>query len=850
MAQEKKRRLRRRWIVLAIILLLIAALVLPPLVNLNRYRREIAASISGSIGRPVSMSSVSFQLLPLPALSLSNFVVAEPPGFGAEPMLQADSVTAYPRISSLWRGRLEISRIDFDHASLNLVRDPDGAWNFASVLVRAAETPQAPTGQVRPGRVLRFPYIEVSHSRVNFKSGNEKKPFSFMDSDASVWLENSGSWGVHFRAHPVRTDIALDPGDTGTIQIDGSMQRASILDQMPLDLRVTWSNAQMGQFSRILLGRDAGWRGSLNLRGRIRGSAGLAHLKTTITIDGLHRMEFMPDQPLTLRTRCEAVYRKGPATIDDISCRSRAGTGTLHLTGAIAHINSRPQPDLALSIKNIPASTLLQALKEVRTDVNDGVRAEGELQGKITYVSTPTPKLAGTLEMRSLAIRTPGNPNPFQPGPVRFLFESGSGNPFSKSRPEAAQPALLLEPVELPMGRKTPLTIDGRFTPAGFNLHLSGEGSLARFRRLDTILAWSGTSPTRSSRAALGVRGDASLDVNLSGPWVLPFTAPGTPAEPFTATGSVTVDNADLVTSYLPQPLTILSAQALLGPKSITWTNAAIEYDGMTAKGTLEYPSLCASNQPCAAHFHLNAKTIDLAKVQSALLASAGGDLFRQILNRIDGSPRVWPTLSGSFAVKALSAGPLVVHGATGAIKISDRSLHIDSLNGRFLGGAMHLTGNLDLSGNRPQYTLTAQLEGASANALAALFEEKWGGGRLNLAGQWKMSGWSTRQLVDSADGKLHWDWIRNLAEERTSLHNFEFHDWSGEAAFKNRFLKIIHSRLDRSEKTIPLTGAISFDRDLNLTHASGANAITITGTLESPKVTRTTAENQAQKHP
>ncbi len=56
------------------VVLLVLAVLLPPLVNIGRYQRIIAASISRSIGRPVHMSSVTLRLLPLPNFELSDFL--------------------------------------------------------------------------------------------------------------------------------------------------------------------------------------------------------------------------------------------------------------------------------------------------------------------------------------------------------------------------------------------------------------------------------------------------------------------------------------------------------------------------------------------------------------------------------------------------------------------------------------------------------------------------------------------------------------------------------------------------------------------------------------------------------
>src|SRR5277367_6967830 len=111
MEGEPKRPSLRRWILLAAVVLALVAFVLPPLFNISRYQHRIANSISRSIGRQVHISSVRMRLLPLPGFEFSDFSVEENPQFGSEPILHANSVVAYLRLLSLWRGRPEISRL-------------------------------------------------------------------------------------------------------------------------------------------------------------------------------------------------------------------------------------------------------------------------------------------------------------------------------------------------------------------------------------------------------------------------------------------------------------------------------------------------------------------------------------------------------------------------------------------------------------------------------------------------------------------------------------------------------------------------------------------------------------------
>src|SRR6185437_1287222 len=215
---------KRRWRRIALgIAVLILAVVLVPLINLGRYHRTISESLSRALGHQVSLGSVNLTLFPLPGLVIHNFAVEEDPAFGAEPLLLAPEVTVYPRLSSLWRERLEIGRIDLENASVNLARDADGRWNFSSLLLQASRTATAPTGQRRPSATPRFPYIEFSGARINFKEGEEKKAFSFLNADVSVWLADPNRWRIRFEAQPVRTDLDLDLADTGMVKLDGSV---------------------------------------------------------------------------------------------------------------------------------------------------------------------------------------------------------------------------------------------------------------------------------------------------------------------------------------------------------------------------------------------------------------------------------------------------------------------------------------------------------------------------------------------------------------------------------------------------------------------------------------------------
>jgi uncharacterized protein involved in outer membrane biogenesis len=828
MGGEEKRPSPRRWILLAAAVLSVVAFVLPPLVNISRYQHRIADSISRSIGRQVHISSVKLRLLPLPGFEFSDFSVEEDPQFGSEPILHSDSVVADLRLLSLWRGKLEVSRIHFDDASLNLVRGANGVWNFASVLVQAAHIPNAPTGQRHAGSAPRFPYIDAENTRINFKEGNEKKPLSFLNSDLSISLAPEDAWELHFRAQPVRTDLVLDLSDTGMLRIDGTLHRAPLLGKMPLQLKVEWNGAPLGQLSRLILGSDSGWRGGLDVEAVVDGTAELAQINTRLKVAGLHRAEFTPPHPIDVETSCRALLRRESRSLEGIVCTSPVGDGALELAGSIQEVQTQPQAQLTLSLKRVPAAAVLAGLQAVRSGLGAGVNAAGALNGHFEYATQEgrPPTMAGEMALDSLSLTPPDSGKPFLLGPVRLRCESPQAGAGS-----LGSPALLLQPVRLAMGAPVPVTVDGRFTPAGFDMHLGGVTSLARLKGFGRTFG------------LLGGAGTAALDLDVRGKWVLPVPDSEHPVVASTAEGSIAIRNAELITSYLSQPLKIASAQGILSPTQIEWTNATISYGKLEAQGTLDYPTLCPSTTPCAGRFSLVFPTLDLAALQSTLLGtSEGGQLLRQILDRIDRHSVKWPELSGTVRIGALTTGKLVVHDAIGALDISDTSIKIRSLNGHLANGTMHLAGSVDASGDQPDYQLDVQVTNAAPSALGSIFDEHWGTGLANFSAQISMSGFDAQDLVRSATGSLRWDWTKGglAAEEPLPVAAqpfIHFDQWSADAAIAESTIKITHSLLARGQEAIPLSGTISFDREIDMKGGTAAHPFAITGTLQHPEV-------------
>ena len=877
----------RHWLPLIIVILLALAIVVPPLFNIGRYQHRIAENISRSLGRPVHFSRITLRLLPRPGFDLDDFTVEEGPGFGPEPILHSSSVRAPVRLLSLWRGRLELARMALEEPSRNLVRNQEGRWNFASVMTQASQTQVAPTGQLRPSRSLRFPYIEASNARVNFKYGDEKQPFSFLNGDLSIWLEHPEEWQLRFKAQPVRTDMPLFASNTGLIRVEGSMRRAPSLGDIPLSLRAEWMHAPLGQLGRLFGGEDEGWRGELQVRSKLTGTPTKLLIKTTMQLDDLHRVEFAPDQSLSYAASCTGTYEKALLQLGDLACTVPLGNGHLALGGVLRLPDQAQGTQLDFSLVDAPASGALDFLRLTRERITKDLTVSGEVNGHFAlgYTQGQT-NVSGSAVTQQLSISAPGVHAPLALGEVHVatldtnpLRVRGAKAAAGKAVGRAvavthASPlnlplSLLLSPVKVDLGSSSPLIVDGVFNRETFLLHFGGRGELAKM--VPAIRDLGVLAPGIES---LQPKGEAIIDLQLRGPWLVPMetlTDISSHAGPsVTASGSISLRDASLITSYLAAPLNIHSAQASIsgiqgGPTQVAWSGIVGQYGPIHFTGNFRVPMACgdrAGNPSlCQRQFDISIPSLDVGTLPIVMMGNhpVMHELIQGLKNRMEsGDPAGgWPPLHGTVRVARANIDALDLDNLVTNLEVQGSQVRIESLDADTLGGTLHLSGTLE-AGASPVYSFDGQLNQASISEVSSLFSLNWGKGTINLASHLSLSGLTRQNLLSSAQGMFHFDWSRGglplvpaAAGTRNVISPFaEFDQWTADGQVQDAGLTLEQSLLTGPDAARAVQGTIGFNTQVNLKSAAapvapsaaGAdNAMsggTLTGTLDAPAFT------------
>jgi AsmA family/AsmA-like C-terminal region len=822
---------RNVFIVATLVVLLLLAVFVPPLINLGKYRRSITRSISAALGRPVEVGAMQLRLLPTPGIELSGLTVAEDPAFGYEPGLHANSVVVRLRLSSLWRGRLEVGRISLDEASVNLVRSGTGQWNIGSILLRASQIPNEATANRHAGSSPRFPYIEATNARINFKEGVEKRPFSLTNAEFAMWQANSGEWRIRLKAQPVRTDLELHLSDAGALTVEGSLRRAAEIHSMPLNLQAEWRGAQLGQASRLLFGADSGWRGDLDVTTSMQGNAGDLALKTRVQIADLQRQEFQPANSLDVDATCQSRYQHAERLLSDITCFLPAGSGHFLLTGTLQAM-APAATDLQLEVNQVPAQFPITLLGLMRPKAGQ-VAATGAINGSFHWVQGAQTSLTGDATATGVTVKY-ANDNLTLPD-LHFVTETpeprGKKLHRSVNAPPPHEPAaIFLEPVAVPFGAAAPLTMDARVRRAGFALHFAGAASMDRLVAAASSFGYLG-------RALGAVRGNgrADMDLRTSGTWIPP--AVGDPG--MSTTGTARVQNVQLRPGFLPAPVDIASADIDFSPATIAWQNVAFHYQDLSMHGSLQLPATCAQGASCPATFALQPGDMDCATVES-LVAGKRPGFFGQMLADL-GQSRIagWPPLHGTVQWSTLNVGHLALHNASAMVDVAGTSLTLDSLDAGAMGGTLHAKGDMSVENGTPHWNLTARLTGIKAPEAAAAFRERWGTGTASGEVQLKFSGLQTSDLTSSAVGTFALTWTNGELSGGGATPLARFDRWAATGTIQNKTVTLTTGKIVLGTNAIAASGDIGFDRGLNLALKTGRGSMVVGGTLVKPSITQ-----------
>lgn len=665
--------------------------------------------------RPVTFGAVSVRLLPRPGFAIENALVKEDPAFGSEPFARVDRIECDLRWRSLWRSRLDLARLRLDHASFNFVRNAHGEWNVETLLRKSGiGSPVSPVAGAADA--LGALDLEVGDTRINFKMGEDKKPFAISDLQGRLNID-PGHGLVRYRlaGSPIRTDLSLPA--PGVLELIGEWSPGKDLEG-PLSATLRTQGALLYNWVPLVTGRNPEIYGRLDAEVRLSGSLRLIKMEGQSRISQLHRWELLPPSdpmPCTLFFRGEFDRSRGRALLESLD--ASFADSHFHLNGSVDKIPARPELDLVVALERSRLEDLLALGRRFWGDAGSfGVsgRVDGLLAIQGPWAER---RYGGFIGARDVRLSTPSGTFPVSEVGVRIDNRGARLAPVRLTlapRVELIAEGLLHHSVAEGTRRRPPNRGEGRHDPGPLWYELTFSAKAIPLRDL-----------VRFGRA-IGVRAAQGLDAQGVGTATFRLAGPAWPLVRPTLTGRAELRAARLLVPGLTEPLNLPRARIQVNDDQIVADPVVAVMGTSVFTGRLEHQG--DRKRPWS--FDVQAKSLSLE--QGALWFDALGHRPPlPLLERLPGLSSFGArraaasnlfgavNATGHFATPAVTYRSLTLEDFRASVEISGRIVRLAGASFRTAGGHGQGSAQVDLTSAPARVTADVKWAGAKLEAWA-----------------------------------------------------------------------------------------------------------------------------------
>ena len=853
--------------------LLIAAQVgVSFMVRTHRMRGYLTDHLESAFGRPVQAGRFSVQILPIPELDVEAVTIGEDPAFGNEYFLRAEQMTARFRWLGLLRGHFEFGTMSLTRPSLILVRNAEGGWNLEGWL-----PPARPTAARGPWAAPLYAPAESTHllqkidfddGRINFKQGDEKRPFAFIHVSGSVEQVSSGRWQLQLEAQPWRSGVELQ--STGTLLVAGDVAGTTARLQ-PAQIRLHWGKVSLADLFRLVTGNDSGVRGEFALDGNASVGADTPAPDATsrpwrfalqARAAHIHRWDLTErDDNPRINVSVKGLWELGANEARAEELRVELPKSNL-MGSALLETSSPANWQAQFKSMTVQGEDLLAWYRAFQPAVAEEVALNNLITGSVSLSGWPLRWEEGAIESTTGTLRIPGltvaRLDPFH-GSVRkgkfdvegFRLRMATEAISSSSREKAEKTGAKARTSTLPEDiLDATLAQDSGAHQGGLRLNFH----LAEATPIFKLTAAFGHPLNKGWEYAGGVSGFLAWN------W-------GTSLKEAHRSGSLELSKARLQVAGLNEPVKVEDTRLEWKDGLRSATIGKADAFGAAWSGTISETGEASGSEENNWNFQLHADHLDateldrwigprsrpnwLQRLLPSLLGNTNTAQASELLRRV--------SAEGELAADTLTIEKIKLAKAHGKLALHALHLEVRSADAQWAGGTVH--GEMQaLFSPLPKYEMSAEMEGVNLAQLPwpPRWAERWSGlasGKFHLTTAGVGREELLKQLTGSGDVKLSkiefrgWDVELSAESGGPSTGASRWTSGEGEFQLGEQRLRLDGLRLDAPHERTQLSGSISFGMDGNLTFTprprlpsgthtlSQAREVRVSGPLEDPSV-------------
>jgi uncharacterized protein involved in outer membrane biogenesis len=706
-------------IAVIVVLLIAAVLIVPHLIDVNQYHGQIQSQLEKRLGRQVTLGKMGLRLFP-PAFDVENTTIAEDPHFATNrPFATADKLAVSVKFWPLLRKQLEVNSLELVHPHIELVRNAQGVWNFATLgqeskPAATQKTPSQPAQAPTPTTTTGPP---GSHSPAGKQPAGQLTLANLFINDGHVAitdLQKHQSRAVYDHIDLNVSDFAPDqqfsmkltahlPGEgKQAIWLEGKggpIKEADMLNTpfngtLRLD-QVSTGAAQKFLNSQSLNGIDAVITGDA----KVKNSGGKLASNGTIKVENARIHNVNVGYPIALD------YDVADDLTNDViqihKGDFKLGATPISLAGTV---NTKPTPsqiDLKLTASNASIAEAARLASAFGIAFGKDVDVKGQINADIQARGAMNkPALNGQLSARNLDISGKEIPQPVRINEIALALTPDTirSNEFAATTGSTTVNASFAL---------------SQYSSPNSSINATLRAPNARIGELINIAKAAGVS------AVEGMSGDGTLtlDVKAQGP------TKNVSALNFGGTGKIS--NATLKMPSLTKPLQIKNSDIRFSQNSASLQNIAITLGQTNAGGAVTLKNFAAPQ----VQFALNADKVNVAELQQTFATTPAqpakrASNFWRFVPEANAQTKAEPSMltkmtgGGTVAIGVIQYDDLVLNNAHSNVTLDHGLIKMNPVTADLYNGKENGSITIDMRPAQPVYTVNLKTDKVDANKL------------------------------------------------------------------------------------------------------------------------------------
>jgi AsmA protein len=121
------------WLGFGVLLLIGLLLLVPAFVDLGVFKGTYLPLVQEALHRRVDVGEVRLSLIPTPSIRLSNLKVSDSPAYPENTFFATEQLQLRLKLWPLLRGRFEVTEFVLEKPVINLLKEPDGSFNYSDL---------------------------------------------------------------------------------------------------------------------------------------------------------------------------------------------------------------------------------------------------------------------------------------------------------------------------------------------------------------------------------------------------------------------------------------------------------------------------------------------------------------------------------------------------------------------------------------------------------------------------------------------------------------------------------------------------------------------------------------------